>query len=118
MTSNTPNKILEVDEFLALRKEIKHMLKHDVTTEAADNLDVPPGEDSEEVVRLFGYIDERVVDFSSLQSTDEETRTIRERIISIRRKMHRNTVSAVTARWNYEEGVSVKVISKELRETV
>lgn len=63
MTSNTPNKILEVDEFLALRKEVKHMLKHDVTTETTDNLDVPPGEDSEEVVRLLRYISEEVINW-------------------------------------------------------
>lgn len=27
--------------------------------------------------------------------------------------MHRNTVSAVTARWNYEEGVRITGIPKE-----
>jgi hypothetical protein len=42
----------------------------------------------------------------SFQKTDEETTALRERIISIRRKMHKNTVSAVAERWNYEEGVS------------
>lgn len=41
----------------------------------------------------------------TLQSSDEETKAIRERIVSIRRKIHKNTVNAVTARWNYEEGV-------------
>jgi hypothetical protein len=42
----------------------------------------------------------------SLQKTDEETTALRERIISIRRKVHKNTVSAVAERWNFEEGVS------------
>lgn len=50
VNNNPPNKILEVDEFLALRKEVKHMLKHDGTSDSADKPDVPPGEDTEEVV--------------------------------------------------------------------
>lgn len=55
MSSNPPNKILEVDEFLALRKEVKHMLKHDNPTNAnAENPDIPPGEDdSKEAVVTF-----------------------------------------------------------------
>jgi hypothetical protein len=46
------------------------------------------------------------VPFFLFQKTDEETTALRERIISIRRKVHKNTVSAVAERWNYEEGVS------------
>lgn len=69
------------------------MLKHDVTTEAsgADNSDAPPGDE----------------DQSKVISSDEETKSIRERIVSIRRKIHKSTVNAVTARWNYEEGVGI-----------
>ncbi|XP_063908356.1 pre-mRNA-processing factor 39 isoform X2 [Zophobas morio] len=90
ISSNPPNKVVEVDEFLALRKEVRHMLKHDSANEnKTDNSDVPPGED----------------DSSKVISTDEETKAIRERIISIRRKIHKNTVAAVTARWNFEEGI-------------
>lgn len=37
----------------------------------------------------------------------EETTALRERIVAIRRKIHKATVSAVAARWNYEEGVSL-----------
>lgn len=98
ITTNPPNKVVEVDEFLALRKEVRHMLKHDSATEATkqgDISDVPPGED----------------DSNKVISTDEETKAIRERIISIRRKIHKNTVAAVTTRWNYEEGVSLKVLN-------
>lgn len=40
-----------------------------------------------------------------LQRMDEETSALRERIISSRRKVHKVTVAAVAARWNYEEGV-------------
>uniref|UniRef100_A0A1Y1LQW5 Pre-mRNA-processing factor 39 n=1 Tax=Photinus pyralis TaxID=7054 RepID=A0A1Y1LQW5_PHOPY len=90
IASHAPNKVLEVDEFLALRKEMKHMLKHDAATEGdSENPDVPPGEDESK----------------NVQSTDEETKVIRERIVSIRRKIHKNTVNAVTARWNFEEGI-------------
>lgn len=75
------------------------MLKHDkdkekestTTTENNDTSDVPPGDE----------------DPSKIVSTDEETKSIRERIVSIRRKIHKNTVNAVTARWNFEEGVSL-----------
>ncbi|KAF5298736.1 hypothetical protein FQR65_LT09605 [Abscondita terminalis] len=89
IASHPPNKVLEVDEFLALRKEMKHMLKHETTNDAdTENPDVPPGEDESKDV-----------------STDEETKMIRERIVSIRRKIHKNTVNAVTARWNFEEGI-------------
>lgn len=51
IASNPPNKVLEVDEFLALRKEVRHMLKHDVTSEpSVDNPDVPPGDDDSQIV--------------------------------------------------------------------
>lgn len=53
ITSNPPNKVLELDEFLALRKEIKSMLKHDTNSDSTENSDAPPGEedDQETVVR-------------------------------------------------------------------
>ncbi|XP_044744109.1 pre-mRNA-processing factor 39 isoform X2 [Coccinella septempunctata] len=88
ISTNPPNKVLEVDEFLALRKEVKSLLKHD-TTEASVDSDAPPGDE----------------DLNKMISTDEETKLIRERIISIRRKIYKNTVTAVSARWNFEEGI-------------
>ena len=36
---------------------------------------------------------------------DEETTALRERIVSTRRKVHKVTIAAVAARWNFEEGV-------------
>lgn len=96
IAANPPNKVVEVDEFLALRKEVRQMLKHEnAKSENADNADVPPGDE----------------DTSKIVSSDEETKSIRERIISIRRKIHKNTVNAVTARWNFEEGVGIPKIS-------
>nr|CAD7265385.1 unnamed protein product [Timema shepardi] len=37
--------------------------------------------------------------------TDEETTALRERIISLRRKVHKATTTAVADRWNFEEGI-------------
>lgn len=37
----------------------------------------------------------------------EETTALKERSVAIRRKIHKATVSAVAARWNYEEGVNL-----------
>ncbi|XP_072391005.1 pre-mRNA-processing factor 39-like isoform X1 [Diabrotica undecimpunctata] len=89
ISSNVPNKVIDVDEFLALRKEVRQQLKHEITdTPPADN-DAPPGDE----------------DQTKVISSDEETKILRERIISIRRKLHKNTVTAVTARWNYEEAI-------------
>lgn len=56
IASNPPNKVLEVDEFLALRKEVRHMLKHDVTSESStDNPDVPPGDDDSQIVSVARF---------------------------------------------------------------
>ncbi|CAG9859481.1 unnamed protein product [Phyllotreta striolata] len=92
VAAHPPNKVVEIDEFLALRKEIRQTLKQEgVATgaEAPVDSDAPPGDE----------------DQSKMISTDEETKSIRERIVSIRRKLHKATVNAVTARWNYEEGI-------------
>ncbi|KYM79991.1 Pre-mRNA-processing factor 39 [Atta colombica] len=90
VSSNLPNRILSVDDFLALRAEVKALLKSDdaTTTSAAD--DAPPGEEPPP---------------HEVPPTDEETRAIREKIISSRRKMHKANVNAVAARWTYEEGI-------------
>ncbi|XP_050296241.1 pre-mRNA-processing factor 39 isoform X2 [Anthonomus grandis grandis] len=86
VSSNPPNKVLDVDEFMALRKEVRSLLKSE--EKAAENAELPPGDED-----------------SKLYTTEEESKSIRERIVSIRRKVHKNTVNAVTARWNYEEGI-------------
>ncbi|KAK9883949.1 hypothetical protein WA026_004887 [Henosepilachna vigintioctopunctata] len=86
VSTNPPNKVLDVDEFLALRKEVKNLLKNETTEVVSD---APPGDE----------------DPNKLISSDEESKLIRERIISIRRKIHKNTVTSVSARWNFEEGI-------------
>ena len=90
VSSNLPN-ILNVDDFLALRAEVKALLKSDDTTSTSAADDAPPGEEPPP---------------HELPPTDEETRAIREKIISSRRKMHKANINAVAARWSYEEGVS------------
>ncbi|XP_017055283.1 pre-mRNA-processing factor 39 [Drosophila ficusphila] len=46
------------------------------------------------------------IDFSDLSTlTDEEVTSLKDRAISARRKIHKVTVSAVTARWSFEEGI-------------
>lgn len=45
-------------------------------------------------------------DFSDLSSlSEEEITAIKDRVISARRKVHKVTVGAVTARWSFEEGI-------------
>ncbi|XP_033299623.1 pre-mRNA-processing factor 39 [Bombus bifarius] len=90
VSSNLPNRILNVDDFLALRAEVKALLKSDDSTSTSAADDAPPGEEPPP---------------HELPPTDEETRAIREKIISSRRKMHKANINAVAARWSYEEGI-------------
>lgn len=91
VSANLPNKILNVDDFLTLRAEVKALLKSDESAgPVSDADDAPPGEEPPP---------------HEVPPTDEETRAIREKIISIRRKLHKANVNAVAARWLYEEGV-------------
>lgn len=97
ISSNPPQKVLSVDEFLTLRREVLQLLKqYDQPTTVADDVapgeevEAPPGEEPDE---------------QPAAKTDEETTALRERIVSLRRKVHKVTVSAVADRWNYEEGI-------------
>ncbi|CAG9759691.1 unnamed protein product [Ceutorhynchus assimilis] len=85
VASNSPNKILGVDEFMAIRKEVRTTLKSE---EKPENVDLPPGDED-----------------TKLYTTDDESKAIRERIITTRRKVHKQTANAVQARWNFEEGI-------------
>lgn len=96
--NNPPQKVLSVDEFLTLRREVLQLLKQydqplaASTDEGApgEEVEAPPGEETEEQPAV---------------KSDEETTALRERIISLRRKIHKNTVAAVADRWHYEEGI-------------
>nr|CAD7402603.1 unnamed protein product [Timema cristinae] len=91
-SNNPPQKVLSVDEFLTQRREVLQLLKQYDTEEAApgEDVDAPPGEEPEE---------------QPSSKTDEETTALRERIISLRRKIHKATTTAVADRWNFEEGI-------------
>lgn len=43
VSSNPANKILEVDEFMALRKEVRGIIKND--DKAVENAELPPGDE-------------------------------------------------------------------------
>nr|CAD7456511.1 unnamed protein product [Timema tahoe] len=92
ISNNPPQKVLSVDEFLTQRREVLQLLKQYDTEEAApgEDVDAPPGEEPEE---------------QPSSKTDEETTALRERIISLRRKIHKATTTAVADRWNFEEGI-------------
>lgn len=90
VSSNAPQRILSVDNFLALRQEVRALLKSDDQGNAVSD-DAPPGEDAPP---------------DEVPPTDEETRAIREKIISSRRKLHKANGNAVNARWTFEEGVN------------
>lgn len=100
VSSNLPNRILSVDDFLALRTEVKTLLKSEDTTPVNPTDDAPPGEEPPP---------------HEAPPTDEETRALREKIISSRRKMHKANGNAVAARWSYEEGVSTFIKIKTLQ---
>ncbi|XP_033218566.1 pre-mRNA-processing factor 39-like isoform X2 [Belonocnema kinseyi] len=89
VSANAPNQILSVDDFLTLRSEVKTLLKSEDVTPAS-SADAPPGEEPPP---------------HEVPPTDEETRAIREKIISSRRKMHKANVNSVAARWSFEEGI-------------
>ncbi|XP_073973228.1 pre-mRNA processing factor 39 [Rhodnius prolixus] len=89
--NNPPNKILSVDEFLTIRAEVLQKLKQKkvpIEPSAA-----PPGDES-------GDDDE-----TNQVHADEETTQVREKIITSRKKIFKDTITAVIARWNFEEGI-------------
>ncbi|XP_063235387.1 pre-mRNA-processing factor 39 isoform X2 [Bacillus rossius redtenbacheri] len=94
VSSNAPQKVLSVDEFLSLRREVLQLLKQYDSPKAeeaapGEEVEAPPGEEPEEMPSV----------------SDEETTALRERIVSLRRKVHKATVAAVADRWNFEEGI-------------
>ncbi|CAH1399621.1 unnamed protein product [Nezara viridula] len=92
--SNPPSKILSVDEFLSLRSEVLMKLKQKPSKEVnVPPSAAPPGDDE-------GEHEE-----PSPAHADEETTLIRDKVISSQKKKYKDTVTAVLARWNFEEGI-------------
>lgn len=73
--------------------------EEDAKTPVATNSE-PLGEESE-----TGAVASQVELSDSSNITEEEETAIKDKIISIRRKLHKSTVAAVTARWTFEEGI-------------
>lgn len=71
-----------------MRKEIREIENKDGGSETEDP-GIAPGEDEP---------DDHV-------RNDEESSAIKDKLLSIRRKIHKATVAAVTARWTFEEGI-------------
>ncbi len=87
---HNPKDLLEVNEFLALRKEVLDSLnkeKEKKDDEKKDDEGGAPGED-----------DSRV-------TTDEENQALREKIIFARRKVFKDTEESVGYRWKYEDQI-------------
>ncbi|XP_071454184.1 pre-mRNA-processing factor 39 [Hetaerina americana] len=111
--NHPPQKVLSVDEFLSLRREVLQQLKQNDTSltpsevhppaPGADDDDAPPGMedappgDDEDAPPV-------AVKPPAVRS-DEETTALREKVIALRKEIHKNTRAMVAARWNYEEGI-------------
>ncbi|XP_014239862.1 pre-mRNA-processing factor 39 [Cimex lectularius] len=90
--SHHPNKILKVDEFLELRSEVVQKIK-EKGLPILEPTAAPPGDESD------GEEEPKSA------HTDEETALMRDKIISIGKKIFKDTISEVITRWNYEEGI-------------
>ncbi|KAM8706419.1 hypothetical protein ACLKA7_010660 [Drosophila subpalustris] len=72
--------------------------------ESANVTDLTGNESSPSTVTVASKTPQ--IDFSDLTTlTEEEIAGIKEKVISARRKVHKLTVGAVTARWSFEEGI-------------
>lgn len=79
--------MISVDEFKKFRDDVRESAEKD--TSKIETEDLAPGEDEP---------DDHVRD-------EEETAAIKDKILSARRKIHKQNVAAVTARWTFEEGI-------------
>lgn len=82
---------MNIEEFKKIRAEVRELETKDVgtVTEPTEDPSIAPGEEEP---------DDHV-------RNEEETAAIKDKILAIRRKLHKATVTAVTARWTFEEGI-------------
>lgn len=73
-----------MEEFKKLRSEVRE----NETNDTNDDLFAPGEDEPDDHVR-----------------NENEAATIKEKLLTIRRKTHKNTVAAVTSRWSFEEGI-------------
>lgn len=91
--ANQPNKMLNVDEFLSMRAEVLQKLKQKGSSDTIPAANAPPGDESDQETE------------KSPTFADEETKLMRDKIISLRTKAFKTMSNAVLVRWNYEEGI-------------
>lgn len=84
VNTNTVLSLIPVKEFKKIRDDLR--AKEDKVEQSDD---VPPGEDEPD----------------DHYRSEEELQAIKNKIISIRKKVHKANVSAVSARWSFEEGI-------------
>uniref|UniRef100_A0A146LZ25 Pre-mRNA-processing factor 39 n=2 Tax=Lygus hesperus TaxID=30085 RepID=A0A146LZ25_LYGHE len=89
--SYQPNRILSVDEFLELRAEAVQKIKEKGIS-ADPSAAPPPGDDPSE-------------EEPSPARVDEETTIMRDKIISIRKRIFKSTAAEVGKRWKFEDGI-------------
>lgn len=87
----------EKDKEKEKTEETSEKIDSDTNVEAMA-VDGEPGEESK-----TQKPSEDLSDLSTL--TEDEIHGIKDKIISLRRKIHKATVSAITARWTFEEGI-------------
>jgi len=98
---NNPKDIMEVNDFLALRKEILSGLKGEEEKQKDEKKEDKPNGEAKEGEKEEAAPGE---DTEGTKS-DEETLAIREKIIFTQRKLFKVTEEKVNARWKYEEGI-------------
>lgn len=116
VNSNPVNALIPIEEFKKLRDEIRansKVVPLPASTPTANN-----AESGDEKTETDASAEEeiktekiKVEDIKEEEEEDdhfrddEEAAGIREKIIAIRRKFHKNTVTNVTTRWQFEEGI-------------
>lgn len=90
IVSNNPLlSLVSLEEFKRLRAEVRESESKDVSASDTEDPSIAPGEDEPE----------------NHARNEEEISAMKDRLLSVRRKIHKATVAAVTARWTFEEGI-------------
>lgn len=86
INNHLPTITVSIEEFKKFRSEVRENLKQKDDNE--ESIEIEDTEEADDHIR-----------------NDEELAAIRDKIISSRRKIHKATIAAVTARWTFEEGI-------------
>lgn len=89
VNNNTITALVTIDDFKRLRAEVRESETKDATVAETEDPSIAPGEEEP---------DDHV-------RNEDEASAIKDKILAQRRKIHKATVTAVTARWTFEEGI-------------